>query len=294
AADLGDLDELFVEFLRRLRGEALRRGRFRLRPAPGADLAAAADAMSPLPAYIVSRAQPDADVLVRVAATGAPVLARRRVGLGASVAFATALRELPGRLDEPLAALLAAQTRTVLRPPGRPGFTARAERRNGDLRVSVRAVQPDRLPDEWPRDGLELVAAATAPDEPTQPREARMRQVGPGRYAADLPVGTGPVAVTVRTAGSADVAWRGSVASAGPAEFRAIGANREALRRLAGRTGGRITAGAELAELARRWRRRGLLPLGAPLVLAALAVMLVEWALGRVRRRSTPLTPASR
>ncbi|MBS3733449.1 MAG: VWA domain-containing protein [Phycisphaerae bacterium] len=282
AADLGDLDELFVEFLQQLRGKPLRRGRFALRAEPSAVIGAAPEDLSPLTAYIVSQRQPGADVLARVAPSGDPVLARRRVGLGMAISLATDLPALTTP-DAPLDSMLATQTRAVLRPPRSPGLTVRVRRDGATLHVRLRAVRPDRLPEAWPLDGLNLVAAAADIGTDGAPREARLVQIGPGRYSATLPVGQGPQAVTIRRGD--EMIWRGAADARIRPEFQSIGADRDALRRLAERTGGRITAPGELPTLARRWGSADRRPICAHVLLVALAVMLVDWAVTRIRRQ---------
>lgn len=291
ADDLGQLGDLFVEFLQRLRGDPLRRGSFPVEAADGSGLTDPAEALSPLAAYIVSKPHEEADVLLRVlpagaAGAGEPLLARRRAVLGACTSLAVPLRELEATGDG-LNALLSGELRRVLRPPRRPGFSGRARDEGERVRVRIRAVKPGRLPEQWPRDGLELLATlAGAEGEP--PVEQPLRQTAPGVYEAELPAPAGPAAVKVRERGAeGPIVWRGTLERAYAAEFAAIGPNRESLRRLADLTGGRITPPEEMASLSREWAAERYRPIAAYVLATALAMMLAEWALTRVRRSAT-------
>jgi hypothetical protein len=102
-------------------------------------------------------------------------------------------------------------------------------------------------------------------------------QAGPGRYELAVPAPRSPVIATVR--GEQRVLDRKSVAGRYAPEFDAIGVDREALRALAERTGGRVIAADEVNPIEFHWPAR-VFPLSPWLASAGallVAIGLVWW-----------------
>ncbi|MCY2931266.1 MAG: hypothetical protein NTV86_17625, partial [Planctomycetota bacterium] len=114
-------------------------------------------------------------------------------------------------------------------------------------------------------------------------------QQGPGRYEALLPASAGAevLSVSAGSGPSARVVWQASPAHLPSPEFAALGADFEALGRLATLTGGRIlqpSQAADLpAQLGQAWApgRSALWPY---LLAAAVALMLLDWIATRIVR----------
>lgn len=275
---LADLARVFAALVRRGRGEAIRRARTALVvEAPLFD--SALTALPELGAYILAGKHPDADLLARTG-EGDPILACRRAGLGRTVALAVPLADPENATwqDSPdVAGLLASAVRWTLQGANDPRFDAVLARRRGAVHVAVTA---DRNGAPW--NELQLAAAVAAGEIA---RSAELAQTAPGRYEAAVAVPPqAPVAVDVRDSQGATV-WRGSAAALYPAEFRQLGADRDALERLARATGGRVVPPGEVAAALERSRRRGLTELWPWLLAAAIAIMLAEWCLTRITRR---------
>jgi hypothetical protein len=284
AEDLAALAGIFVDFLSRARGEALRQGEFRAAaPGGGNVLGVSPAALPPVRAYFLSAAQEGAEVLLRVGAD--PLLASRRVGLGRTVSLALPIRaNEPAPGGAPFDALLAAAVRTILRSPGVAGFDGAATRRGELLHVAVTAAEAARLPERWPVDGLSLTATVQDPAAEAPAATAALLQTAPGRYEAEMPLAGGAYGVAVRD-GEERVVWRGSVGASYAAEFGAIGPASANLRRLAALTGGRVVRTSETAALARAWDRDRLTGVWQLALAAALALMLIDWAATRIWRR---------
>ncbi|HUU58849.1 MAG TPA: hypothetical protein VMZ50_04850, partial [Phycisphaerae bacterium] len=277
---LAGLAEIFARFLRDARGEALRRGNFSVTAAPelfGRPLAGLPD----LDAYLLAAPQREAEVLARVGDD--PILARRRVGLGRTVALVAPMDDRESnrvwRASPQWEALLAAATRWVLAPEPDPRFTGTLRRTAGKFHVTVEATDST-----GPMNLLELTVATARGAEPAGVAEAPLLQTAPGRYEARIGAGTGPIALAVRDP-AGRVVWRSAGASTCPPEFQGIGPDWENLRRLAELTGGRILAVADLPEAGRDLHARTYRPLWAYLLCAALGLMLLDWALTRVWAR---------
>ena len=286
--DLSGLAKVFGNLLRRTRGNALRRGSF---PAavvrPGLDLTP-----GPLPAvgaYLLSAPQPGAEVLAKVSDEHDPLLARRRVGLGRSVSLAMPLaarRTTPWPAGQ-VTAVAARGVVWAMRPRGDGRFAGRCERRRGRMCVTIEARDGGAGVN-----GLDLrgriqpvEAGAGSPSA-----EFSLNQTAPGRYEGDVEDIAGPIAVEVfvPVAEAADgrVVWQTVMPAQTSREQAAIGCDRAALARLAELTGGRIVASAELDAFARSLDQARLTGLWPVLLGLAIAVMLADWALARVRRRA--------
>ena len=285
---LAGLAGVFARLLRDRRGDAVRHGQFRA-ATPQETFGRAAGELPQTARYLLCAPQPNAKVLARVA-DGDPLLARRRVGLGRSVALA-----LPAGRDEnpawhasgELVRLTIGAARWARRPEADPRFAGRVRRRAaGPGPREHLAVRVDAADANGPMNRLELIAevhVATAGEGglTTTP----LRQTAPGRYEASVPVLRGGAALAVRLA-SERVVFRAAVPRGAPAELATVGTDWETLRELAERTGGRITPSADLAELATELASRARMDLWPVLLGIAAAVMLIEWAAARVVHRA--------
>jgi len=233
-------------------------------------------------AYLLSAAQPGAEVIAEAADDHDPLLAVRQVGLGRSVGLAVS----PVAADNPewgggkLADLVAAGVRWSIRPSADSRFSGSARRRGGRIHVTV-----DARDAAGPVNGLQLRARLQRMDAVAAnlPGRFPLDQAAPGRYAGDVADLGGPVAVEVSA--GASVVWQAVLPARAPAEFRAVGADHTSLRRLAELTGGRVMSLAQVAAMGQglvEARRTALWP---ALLAAAAALMLLEWAVARVRRR---------
>ena len=284
---MAGLARVFGRLVRQGRGDILRPGPFELQPAgPLFDLPP-----RPLPAaqaIYQAQALGQAQVLVRTAG-GEPVVARERIALGRSVSLA-----LPaGGPNQAWAAapasakLVAAALRWARREPNDPRLAVELARPDGRLAVRVRAEDQGK-----PVDGLHLRARIDRPEAPrpggaTQPADAgaafELPQVAPGRYEAATPwPADEPAPVVVEL--DDRQAWSGASPALYAPEFARIGPDYDALRRLAEATGGRIVAADEAARALRQSRARAMTPLWPLAAGLALALMLTEWCLTRVRR----------
>jgi len=280
--DLSGLAEVFAGFLRRRRGDALRRGRFGaalLRPALGRPA-------GPLPgvgAYLLCAAQPKADVLARVGDEGDPLLAVRRVGLARSVGLALhpAAAENPNwQNGRALTGLTAAAARFVLRPAGDPRFSGHVRHDAAGLLIRLDAADAN-----GPINLLELTGRIASPDANSADSTFPLVQSAPGRYEARLDAPPSPAWLEVALP-EGRAAWTTTLARTAPPELRAIGAHWDNLRRLAELTGGRIVHAAELADLGRRLARNRQTDLWPVLLAAAVAIMLAEWAAAKILHRA--------
>jgi hypothetical protein len=286
AGDLAGLAEVFVDFLKDARGEALRLGDFALASPGGAKIFGAE--LGELPAtkgYYVSAAQRRADVVLQIGAD--PVMAARPAGLGRVVSLAVPLRftDRPGRVGgfDPL---MAAACGHVLRRGALPGFAGTLRRRDGQAHIELTAYDPSRTDGQWPVDGLELYAEALRPgEEDTAGRRVALRQRAPGRYEAKLAAGDAGLGVSVRDSGGRCV-WQDTLGGGYADELASIGPNWDNLHRLARLTGGRIVERPGLEELARQWDRRRFSSMWPYALAASLALMLLDWAAVRVYRRA--------
>ena len=274
---LAGLAEIFAAFLRNRRGNPIRLGRFE--PAAGTLFAAQPEKLPPLDAYLLSAANPGAEVLARVDGDG--LIARRQAGLGRSVSLAVPLaghNRLLGTWPG-LDGLLARAARWAMRPAADGRFAARVDRTGGQIHLRIDARGPD-----GPVNVAGLAVRAVGPshtDDP--PREAQLAQVGPGRYEGSIAAPPGAVGLQVLDA-TGRVVWRGPAGGTYPREFAALGADWEALRKLADLAGGRVVRESDLASAAGKWDVRRRVAVWPHAVLLALAAMLLDWALTRVRR----------
>ncbi len=298
--NLAGLAKVFAGLLRRTRGDAMRRGQFPaaiVRPLLGL-------AAGPLPevhAYLLAAPQGGAEVVAQVAGEHDPLLAMRQVGLGRSVTLvmpAGAGRNPAWEQSGELARVIGRAVRWSLRPALDGRFDGQARRQDGRIRVIIEAHDAN-----GPINGLDpagrIVPVAAAPGEAGT--SFPLVQTAPGRYegATDDPGTLAGVEVMAggSTERSPQAGWTGSqqggrvvwqdVLSAGaPAELALVGPDAVSLSRLAELTGGRIVNGQDLGAFGQRLaaaRRKDLWP---ALLAIAVALMLAEWAVTRVRRRT--------
>ena len=286
---LSGLAKVFARFVRGGRGEAIRRGKFQVTVSRNLLNIDAAKAEG-LDAYVLSVRRGDAEVIAAVGSDA--ILARRTVGLGRTVSIAVPL-EAPHNPRWSNSAgwrsVLAAAVRWVLTPQDDPRFDGELTTQSGSVLLTINARDPN-----GPMNFLKLfVTSATravSPGSDKDPGAAAavgLVQTAPGRYEGQLALPRGrPVSVAVGDAGGRTV-WRGSYGTGVADEFAALGADWEALRRLAALTGGRIVAPRDLPAAARAVHDREYSPLWQLLLAAAVAIMLLEWALTRVWQTET-------
>ena len=275
---LADLAEVFAGFLREARGDAIRRGRFE--PASPATLFALPNVSLPkLDAYVLSAAQPNAEVLANVGSD--PLLARRPVGLGRSVTLAL---PLDGGVNDPwrrwrrLDALLAAAAKWTLRTGCDLRFGGKLRRAAGRLHLTLLAAN-----DEGPMNMLKLIAHIQ-PLSRGETRQAPLVQTAPGQYEMEIEIDSQPTAIVVRRSGGR-VVWREALEQLPPRELAGIGPHWENLRALTALTGGRIISLDRLPSLGRELQAGRYTPIWPLLVATALLFMLIEWAAARIYRR---------
>jgi hypothetical protein len=299
--DLSGLAKVFAGLLRSTRGDALRRGQFPaavIRPLLGL-------AVGPLPevqAYLLAAPQGGAEVVAQAAGERDGLLAVRQVGLGRSVTLAMpagAGQNPAWEQSGELARVVGQAVRWSLRPAMDGRFDGQARRQDGRIRVTIEARDAN-----GPINGLDLagrtvpVAAAPGAAAVSFP----LVQTAPGLYEGDAGEQPGVSAgVEVRVGGSTErspqagstslppggrVVWQDVLAAGAPAELAEVGPDAVNLARLAELTGGRIIHGPGLGDFGQRLaaaRRKDLWPV---LLGIAVVLMLAEWAVARVRRRT--------
>ncbi len=274
--DLAGVAKVFARLLRRVRGDAIERGRWML-TVPAGVLGLAEPIRLPADARLVAGPRDRAEVLASLA--GAPVVGVAPGGAGRVVSVALPVGEglNADLLASPAMGRLVAAAVEGVAPQTAPGvFALETDRRDGSLQLRLRARRDDR-----PLNFLDPIARLQRPGgEPGAPTP--LRQVGPGQYAGTIAaVGPGG-AVRVRAGGRLLI--RRLALEDYPEEFRRTGADEESLARLAALTGGELVEADALTAAVREARSRGREPLGHWFILAALAAVLFDWAVARVRR----------
>lgn len=274
---LTGLADVFAGFLRTARGDAIRRGSFRVTAGEGPPPAADAP---PVDAYLL--AAPAVNALVSLHVDADPLLARRQVALGRSVTLSLPVDSglnAAWRQSAYLRQLLDAAVQWALRPDDDPRFAGELLDTGDGLHLAVEAV--DGLA---PMNALDLVADMMTPEG--RSASIALPQIAPGRYEADLPAPEVAHAVQVRD-DAGRVVWRGAVPETGGREFDALGADRAALRNLTERTGGRIVHDSAVSAYLRRARSAQAAQLWHWLLAVAAGAMLLEWSISRIWRRGT-------
>ncbi len=273
---LRGLADVFAGFLRSARGDATRRGSFRVTAGEGPPPAADAP---PLDAYLLAAPADGARVSLRVEAD--PLLAWRQVALGRSVTLSLPIDaglNAAWRQSAYLRQLLDAAVQWALPPGDDPRLAGEVLDTGDGARLTIEAVD-----NSAPMNALALTADVMTPEG--RSASVSVLQVAPGRYEADLPVGR-TAAIRVHD-GTGRVVWRGAVPETARREFHALGADHAALRSLAERAGGRIVHDSAVGAYLRRATSAQNTPLWYWLLAAAAAAMLAEWAVSRIWRRGT-------
>jgi len=266
ALDVATLPRIFA-------GEALTATRSLVREEPGPPavrphpLLAGRSAPPGPDAYVATTLKPDAEALWSYG-DEETLLSVRRQGLGRTAAFTTDLSAWAGDLGswEPLPGLLGDVVRWLAARPDRFAATIDAGSGTDGGTLVVDAVENGRF-----LDGLSLVAR-------TGGQELTLRAVGPGRYAAPLPLSAAGEPVVV--AEGREVVARARFVAQDP-EFRA-GDGHAALRALAEASGGTVLDGFAAWDPGPAPTPRSLAPWAA--VIAG-ALLLAELAWRRIARR---------
>lgn len=203
----------------------------------GIDLAAA----PPLRGYVATKPKPLGEVIV-ASQQGEPLLARWRVGLGKVAAWTS---DLKPRWSAPwigwtgFARLWAQVARDTMRARASQRFDLRAEVVEGVARVEIDAVdRTDRFVD-----GLEGELVAIDPERPSERRSVALRQIAPGRYAAEVPArpaGALILRADLRRDGKPVGEATGAVAAGYPAEYADLTPEPRLGDTIARVTGGRV------------------------------------------------------
>ena len=273
--DLRGLADVFGQFLRSSRGEAVQKGKFVPHLENGA-MGLTGLTVPELDSYILCAPQEQAQVLGTVGAD--PLLARRQVGLGRSVSLAMPLGEGANAAlmhSDALPQLLTAALRWASREQADGRFAGQVQREGDKLRVML-----DGADANGPMNLLELSVMVSGKVS------GALKQTAPGRYQAGLAVPAGPAEVVVKQSPGDHVVYRQSVGQECESEFAAIGPNWENLRRLAELTGGQVASVNQLPTLSARWDRQRFTPIWPYLLAAALALALADWCLCRVLRKT--------
>jgi len=285
--DFRGLAKIFATFLSEHRGPALRRegGPFSVSPVGkpfGVDVAG----LEGVSAYVLSASNRPEGVVMHVGRDKDPLMAYRRVGLGRSIGLAAVLGEGENgawQASAKAAELLRAAVAGCMRmtPDTQGGdYSATVVEEGPRWLVRFAARDADGLPVNLPHLTLHIEALA----DTTGGRDVDLPQVAPGRYevAADRPEGA--FLLTVRKADEG-LLWQKAYGRGAPREFRAIGPDRDNLRRLAELTGGTIVPGAGVGQAAKQWDSERYTDIWPALAGLALLLMLVDWIATRTWRR---------
>jgi hypothetical protein len=275
--DLESLADVFARFVRGARPSPVRPGPWTL--GAGAGVFGLDDQqLAPLPAVLDCAVADEAEVLARTQRQALPVIARRRVGLGRTVAIAAARADGGPANALPEAELVSRAVAWVRRPEGDPRASLRSTDEGGQGLVLTLTMGGE----SGPITDLSPVASL-ATGEPGAVARVSLEQSAPGVYRGKLwSLGPEPTAVEVRSADRFLGRW--VVGGSYRHEYARIGPDLAALRRLAGWTGGRVVPASELARSLHRRSRGGSVGLWPILLAVALSAMLIEWVLGRRAR----------
>ena len=271
------LAEVFAQFLRQGRGDAIHHGRFALQwvgPTFGLQLSPPT-----VTEYFLSAAQEGSMLAL---AEGDPVIATRQAALGRTVAFAVPLTptaNAPLRTWPRWPQLLQSAVAWAARPTASGDFSATVTRHGNELHVDLVGQSPTgpvNIPE--PMLSLMIIQGAQA-----IVHRFAISQTGPGRYETTIPAPSGASAIRIDDP-NGHVLWRGLLPTVAGDEFQRVGANWDNLHKLAELTGGRITTPEELPSILRQERQSYLTPLWWVPAILALILMLTEWSLTRVRR----------
>jgi Ca-activated chloride channel family protein len=256
----------------------------------------------PLGGYAVTRPRPRAELLLG-APNGAPLLARWQVGLGQVTAWTSDVEprwSAAWMRWPPFAKFWAQVTRATMRRRAANHFPLRATLDGDRVTLAVDAIGPD---DRF-LSGLDarvVVTAVAASGAAPAERRVALAETAPGHYEGSLPAGLPSGALlfqaTLTRAGAPIGEATGRLALPFAPELRPsvpAADDGEALRgpallaAVAARTGGRVLTNAVDVLDPGAERRETRQPLRTPVLLAALALFLVDVLLRRVRLDSLP------
>lgn len=246
-----------------------------------------ASSMPLLLAYVSTRAKPEpAQVILETDDDSAePLLARWRVGLGWSLAWTSDVKNRWAfewirwpRWREFWSQLV----REHMRQRRRSELGLRAEIIAGNVHVAVDAITQDDRFDN----GLESTLTVRGPQPGGTEQSLPLRAVAPGRYEANFPLdryGAFALRAVHRREGRVIAESHGRINNPYPREYAVLEPDRETLVRLARATGGRVDPtppqlfdpmGERITEVQPLWRYP---------VMGAIAVLLLDLLLRRVR-----------
>ena len=283
-----NLPRIFVRETKQIAGETVVERKVKPKRAPnlgrvdmlrGVDL----DAAPSLRGFLTSKPKRGAEEILRVS-SGEPLLVRWRLGLGKVAVWTSDLKNRWAQdwIDCPGYAVLSRQlVRDVLLEDLAGEAQVRLAREDDRLRVIV-----DAILDDAPVTGLLAEGTLRAPTGPAIP--LALAEVAPGRYEATAPMrifGPYDVEVELRAAADQPVLLRGraSLSRPYPDELRLAPAGSSSVDELVAATNG------SAAATAHDWHQRGNAtwrswqPLWPTLVALALALLLVDVLLRRVR-----------
>ncbi len=244
AADDAQIPGLFVSETRRLLGEAIVEEPFHPTVTNRSDTIAGIDFAlgPPLAGFVVARPKRFSEVLLQ-ALKQEPLLVQTHYGLGKTVAF---LSDVKNRWAarwltwDGYARFWAQVVRATMPHAAADGSQWRVQRQGNDAFIELMALDDKRMY----RDGLRPKVRVRAPSGETS--IAALRQVGPGRYRASMPIapdGSAPYGFEVLAGGGLgqrDLKQLGtrSLSYAWSDEYRALPTNNVLLRSLSEQTGG--------------------------------------------------------
>jgi uncharacterized membrane protein len=243
ASNDAEIPGLFVSETRRLLGEAIVEEPFRPSVINRADAIASVDfaAGPPLKGFVVARPKHFSEVLLQ-ASKQEPLLVETHYGLGKTVAF---LSDVKNRWAaqwlswDGYGRFWAQVVRDVIARSAGEGISWHVRRQDDYALIEIRALDANRMY----RDGLRPKVRITRPDNETA--VLALRQVGPGRYRASLPVTLAGAAYRFEVLEGGGIAARDLVQLGARSlsypwsdEYRVLPPNNALLRALSEQTGG--------------------------------------------------------
>ncbi len=283
---LRGLAEIFASLCRNARGDGLRSGGFKITAT--ADWPELAGLSFKPVTYIQTAPARRAKVLARAGAD--PLLGFKQAGLGKNFTLAIAEDTKNAKITKisnTLLPAIARMTRRVARPTGEAGFAATVTRDGGELHLRLDARRSGKAINSLSLEAR--IQPLRSGDDSAGPIVARLKQIAPGLYEAAISCPPGPLGLEVcRTGGSTHpapskaggVVWQSVITEIHPRELRRLGADFQALRKLADITGGRIITADELPTLMRQETTKSYRPIWQITLAAAVAIMLLNWAMG--------------
>ncbi|MEZ4405136.1 MAG: VWA domain-containing protein [Polyangiales bacterium] len=235
--------------------------------------------------YVSTRAKgPPAQVMLETD-SGEPLLARWRVGLGWSLAWTSDVKNrwaVEWIRWPRWQAFWTQLVREHMRQRRRQELGLRGEMIGGNLHVAIDAIGDD---DRF-RNGLDSELTIRGPTPSRDERRVPLRQVGPGRYEANVPMdryGAFTLRAVHRRDGRVVAESVGRVDNPYPREYAALEPDLRLLRALAAATGGAVDPSPRAAFDPGRERIERAEPVWRYALFLAVGVMLVDLMLRRVR-----------